>query len=68
MQQDLELAEYTAPAHKPTIPHTFVLEPGRAPKVLAVNRLDDGCMASPAVADGALFVRTMTHLYCIQER
>jgi len=47
---------------------TFVLEPGRAPKVLAVNRLDDGCMASPAVADGALFVRTMTHLYCIQER
>jgi peroxiredoxin len=28
VQQDLDLAEYTAPAHKPTIPHTFVLEPG----------------------------------------
>ncbi|HEV3257107.1 MAG TPA: PQQ-binding-like beta-propeller repeat protein [Gemmataceae bacterium] len=47
---------------------THVLEPGRDPKVLAANHLDDGCMASPAVADGALFLRTLTHLYCIQAR
>jgi hypothetical protein len=33
--------------------------------VLAVNRLDDGLMASPAAAAGALFLRTATHLYRI---
>jgi outer membrane protein assembly factor BamB len=44
-----------------------VLEPGRDGKVLSVNRLDDGCMASPAVAGRALFVRTKTHLYRIEE-
>jgi outer membrane protein assembly factor BamB len=46
---------------------THVLVPGRQPKVLAVNRLDEGFMASPAVADGALFLRTRTHLYRIQK-
>jgi len=44
-----------------------VLQPGREPKVLSVNRLDDGCMASPAVAGKALYVRTKTHLYRIEE-
>jgi outer membrane protein assembly factor BamB len=47
---------------------TYVLAPGRVAKVLAVNQLADGCMASPAVADGALFVRTKTHLYRIQHK
>jgi hypothetical protein len=28
VQRELDLEEYTAPAHKPTIPHTFVLSPG----------------------------------------
>jgi outer membrane protein assembly factor BamB len=46
---------------------THVVEPGREGKVLSVNRLDDGCMASPAVAGGALFVRTKTHLYRIEQ-
>jgi outer membrane protein assembly factor BamB len=46
---------------------TQVIAPGPAPKVVAVNRLDDGCMASPAVAGDALFVRTKTHLYRIQQ-
>ncbi|MBL9153428.1 MAG: PQQ-binding-like beta-propeller repeat protein [Verrucomicrobiales bacterium] len=32
---------------------------------VAENSLDAGCLASPAVADGALFVRTRTHLYRI---
>jgi outer membrane protein assembly factor BamB len=45
---------------------SFVLASGRTPKILAINRLGDGCMASPAVADGALFIRTRTHLYRIQ--
>jgi len=28
IQKDLDIAEYTDPAHNPMIPHTFVLEPG----------------------------------------
>jgi outer membrane protein assembly factor BamB len=44
-----------------------VLQPGREPKILAVNRLDNGCMASPAVSGKALYVRTKTHLYRIEQ-
>jgi outer membrane protein assembly factor BamB len=43
-------------------------EPGRSWKKLAENKLDEGCMASPAVAGEALFVRTKTHLYRIEEK
>ena len=46
----------------------FAAEPGREWKKLAVNKLDDGCMASPAVAGKALFVRTKTHLYRIEKK
>src|SRR5579871_47861 len=38
-----------------------VLAPGRVAKEVAVNHLEDGFMASPAVADNALFLRTKTH-------
>jgi outer membrane protein assembly factor BamB len=34
-------------------------------KTLARNRLGDGIIATPAVADGRLYVRDRTHLYCI---
>ena len=44
-----------------------VIEPGRAYRALAVNQLADGCMASPAAAGEALFVRTKTHLYRIED-
>jgi outer membrane protein assembly factor BamB len=47
---------------------SHVLEAGREPKVLAHNHLDAGCMASPAVAGKALFVRTKTHLYRIEQK
>jgi outer membrane protein assembly factor BamB len=47
---------------------TVVGEPGRSWKKLAENRLDEGCMASPAVAGEALFIRTKTHLYRIEEK
>ena len=46
---------------------TTVIEAGRKFKVLAENELDDGFMASPAVAGNALFLRTRTHLYRIEE-
>jgi len=45
-----------------------VLAVGRTWKKLATNKLDDGCRASPAVAGKSLFVRTLTHLYRIEER
>ncbi|HXL08611.1 MAG TPA: PQQ-binding-like beta-propeller repeat protein, partial [Candidatus Bathyarchaeia archaeon] len=45
---------------------SHVLEAGRQPKVLAHNHLDAGCMASPAVAGKALFVRTKTHLVRVE--
>jgi outer membrane protein assembly factor BamB len=42
-----------------------VLAPGREFTLLAKNKLDEGCMASPAVVDNALLVRTRTDLYRI---
>ena len=45
---------------------TIVLKPGRTREVLATNKLDEGCLASPAVDGRALFLRTKTHLYRIE--
>jgi outer membrane protein assembly factor BamB len=47
---------------------TYVLAPGRTPSVLAENRLDDGCMASPAAVGRSLILRTKTHLYCLEQK
>ena len=45
---------------------TTVLRAGRVSEVLATNHLDGSyTLASMAVADDRLFVRTATHLYCI---
>jgi len=46
---------------------TTVVEPGREYETLATNTLDDGCLASPAVAGRALFLRTKSHLYRIED-
>ena len=45
---------------------TTVLAHGRTLKVLSVNKLQAGCMASPAASDGALYLRSTTHLYRIE--
>jgi outer membrane protein assembly factor BamB len=37
-------------------------------KIIATNKLDAGCMATPAFAGKALFVRTKTHLYRIEKK
>ena len=37
---------------------TIVLKAGRTPQVIARNRLEGRVLASPAIADGRLFVRT----------
>ena len=44
----------------------YVAEAGRTWKLLATSTLDDGFMASPAVAEKSLILRTKTHLYCIE--
>ena len=46
---------------------TTVLKAARTFEVLATNLLDDGFLASPAVIGDKLFLRTKTHLYCIQQ-
>jgi outer membrane protein assembly factor BamB len=45
-----------------------VIEAGRTFKVIAENSLDDGFMATPAIDGAALYVRTKSHLYRIEER
>jgi outer membrane protein assembly factor BamB len=45
----------------------FVLSADEKLTVLATNKLDAGCRASPAVAGNALYVRTLTHLYRLEE-
>ena len=47
---------------------TTVIKPGRKFEELAANTLDDGCMASPAVDEAALILRTKTHLYRIESK
>ena len=46
---------------------TTVIAPGAEFEQLARNELDGSTLASPAVADGAFFIRTGTHLYRIEE-
>lgn len=47
---------------------TTVIATGREFRELAVNQLAGELWASPAVADGALLLRTKTHLYRIEEK
>jgi outer membrane protein assembly factor BamB len=47
---------------------SVVIEASKQFKHLAENTLDGGFMASPAVAGNALFLRTESHLYRIEEK
>lgn len=44
-----------------------VIAAARQYQPLAINKLDDGCMASPAIAGQALFIRTKKSLYRIEQ-
>lgn len=48
--------------------HCRVIAAGREFKLLAGNKLDAGCMASPAAVGKSLFVRTKTHLYRLESK
>ncbi len=44
----------------------FVFPTGpEEPKPLAVNKLNESSMASPAIGDGVLFLRGQKHLFCV---
>ncbi len=47
---------------------TFVVKAGREFEVLHVNSLeeDDMCMATPAIVDQKLLIRTSARIYCVQ--
>jgi outer membrane protein assembly factor BamB len=47
---------------------TTVIAPGKEARRLATNKLDGGHLASMAIAGGAIFLRTDTHLYRIAGR
>lgn len=47
---------------------TTVIAPGREFRKLAVNRLDGSTLASMAVAQRSIFIRSQSHLYRIAER
>lgn len=44
------------------------LKPGRVYEAVAENRLDEGFLASPAIAGKAFYLRTRTHLYRIEAK
>ena len=44
---------------------TVVLRPGREPHILARNPLEVRTVASPAVSNKQIFIRSDTHLFCI---
>ncbi len=45
----------------------FVFEASREFKLLAENEFEEGFMASPAISDKAIYLRTKTHLYRIEK-
>jgi len=40
-----------------------VLDGGEELKILATNQLDEAILATPAIVDGKIYVRTESHLY-----
>lgn len=44
----------------------FAIKPGDTPEVLGRSKLDSGMNATPAIANGRMFLRTDTHLICVR--
>ena len=42
-----------------------VVKQGPKLEVLAKNDMRESCIATPAIADGRLYIRTLSKLYCI---
>jgi outer membrane protein assembly factor BamB len=48
--------------------NVYVVQAGPEFKLLGVNKMDETCMATPAVSRGTLFFRTRHHLVAVAER
>ena len=46
---------------------TYVVRAGSDYELLGKNSLGEMCMATPAMADGRLYIRTISKLYCLRE-
>jgi outer membrane protein assembly factor BamB len=47
---------------------TIVMQSGRTPTVLARNDVGERAVASPAISNGHIFIRTDDHIFCIGSR
>lgn len=47
---------------------TYVVKAGPEFELLELNKLDELCLATPAVAQGRLFIRTASKIYCLQNQ
>jgi len=47
---------------------TFVLQLGEQPRLLATNQLRENTYATPAFADGQIFLRTSDFLFCLGQK
>ena len=45
---------------------TTVVRADESLEILAVNKLDEYTLASPAAVGGQIFIRTMEYVYCIE--
>jgi outer membrane protein assembly factor BamB len=47
--------------------HIYVVKAGPKFELLATNSMNEVCIATPAISDGRLIVRTESHVYAIGE-
>ena len=47
---------------------TFVLKAGPEFEIIETNDLDELCIATPSIAQGKLFIRTASSVYCITNK
>ena len=45
-----------------------VLEEGPQMKILARNDMGEPCVATPAIADGRLYIRTREKVFCVSDK
>ncbi len=45
----------------------YVVKAGETFKLLGINKMNETCMASPAIAQGTLFLRTRHHLVAVAD-
>lgn len=45
----------------------FVLAAGPEYELLAINRMNEVCLATPAISEGQIFIRTTDHLFAVAE-